>query len=131
MVSGLIACISAFFSAFSRHRDLALENLALRQQLTIFKRRHPRPRLRPTDRIFWVWLSKIWVGCLDQVIVVNENHLRRILKSYCQYYHRTRTHLALSKDAPEPRAKQPPNLGAVIEIAEVGGLHHRYERRAA
>jgi hypothetical protein len=35
------------------------------------------------------------------------------------------------KDAPEPRAKQPPDLGAVIEIAEVGGLHHRYERRAA
>jgi hypothetical protein len=46
-------------------------------------------------------------------------------------YHRTRTHLALSKDAPEPRAKQPPDLGAVIQIAEVGGLHHRYERRAA
>src|SRR5262245_61696694 len=59
---------------------------------------------------------------LDHVIVVNENHLRRILKSYCQYYHRTRPHLALSKDAPEPRAKQPPNLGAVIEIAVVGGL---------
>jgi len=36
-MSGLIACISAFFSAFSRHRDLALENLALRQQLAIFK----------------------------------------------------------------------------------------------
>jgi hypothetical protein len=43
----------------------------------------------------------------------------------------TRTHLALSKDAPEPRAKQPPDWGVVIEIAEVGGLHHRYERRAA
>jgi len=56
------------------------------------------------------------------MIVVNENHLRRILKSYCQYYHRTRTHLALSKDAPEPRAKQSPDMGAVIEIAEVGGL---------
>ncbi len=69
--------------------------------------------------------------CLDDVIVVNENHLRRILKSYCQYYHLTRTHLALSNDAPEPRAKQPPDLGAVIEIAEVGGLHHRCERRAA
>ena len=52
--------------------------------------------------------------CLDHVIVVNENNLRRILKSYCQYYHRTRTHLALSKDAPEPRAKHLPDLGAVI-----------------
>jgi hypothetical protein len=54
VMSGLISCISAFFSAFSQHRDLALENLALRQQLAIFKRRHPRPRLRPTDRLFWV-----------------------------------------------------------------------------
>jgi len=61
-MSDLIACISAFFSAFSRRRDLALENLALRQQLAIFKRRHPRPSLRPTDRLFWVWLSKIWTG---------------------------------------------------------------------
>jgi hypothetical protein len=52
VMSGLIACISAFFSAFSRHRDLALENLALRQQLAIFKRRHPHPSLRPTDRLF-------------------------------------------------------------------------------
>jgi putative transposase len=341
-MSGLIACISAFFSAFSRHRDLALENLALRQQLAIFKRRHPRPSLRPTDRLFWVWLSKIWTGwrealiivkpetviawhrqafrfywrwlsrrksigrprvsaevrtlikqmtqanplwgaprihgellklgidisersvsrlmpkvrnppsqtwrmfldnhfrelvsidfltvptatfrvlyvlvvlahdrrrvvhfnvtkhptaawtaqqmieafpeetsprfllrdrdqiygeefrrrvagmrieevmtaphspwqspyverligsirreCLDHVIVLGENHLRRIMRSYIAYYHRSRTHLSLCKDAPEPRAKQPPDLGAVIEIAEVGGLHHRYERRAA
>ena len=68
---------------------------------------------------------------LDHVIVLDENHLRRILKSYCQYYHRTRTHIALSKDPPEPRARQPPDLGAAIEIAEVGGLHHRCERRAA
>jgi len=69
-MSGLIACISAFFSAFSQHRDLALENLALRQQLAIFKRRHPRPRLRPTDRLFWVWLSKIWAGWGEALIIV-------------------------------------------------------------
>src|SRR5215510_4680704 len=54
----------------SRHRDLALENLALRQQLAIFKLRHPRPRLRPTDRIFWVWLSNIWVGWRETLIIV-------------------------------------------------------------
>jgi putative transposase len=68
---------------------------------------------------------------LNHVIVLGEKHLRGILKSYFEYYHRSRTHLSLAKDAPEPRAKQPPELGAVIEIAEVGGLHHRYERRAA
>ena len=69
--------------------------------------------------------------CLNHVIVLGENHLRGILKSYFEYYHRSRTHLSLAKDAPEPRAKQPPELGAVIEIAAVGGLHHRYERQAA
>ena len=69
--------------------------------------------------------------CLDHVIVLREKHLRRILKSYFDYYHRSRTHLSLAKDAPEPRTVQPPEYGSVIEIAEVGGLHHRYERRAA
>lgn len=69
--------------------------------------------------------------CLDHAIVLGESHLRRILRSYFAYYHNSRTHLSLYKDAPEPRAKQPPDDGRVIEIAEVGGLHHRYERRAA
>src|SRR5262249_2063792 len=69
--------------------------------------------------------------CLDHVIVLSEKHLRQILKSYFEYYHRSRTHLSLAKDAPEPRAKQPPESGTVSESAEVGGLHHRYERRAA
>ncbi len=65
-----MAFISAFFSAFSRHRDLALENLALRQQLVVFKRRHPRPRLRPADRLFWVWLSTVWSGWRDTLMIV-------------------------------------------------------------
>ena len=47
------------------------------------------------------------------------------------YYHRSRTHLSLGKDAPEPRAVQPPTMGEIVELPEVGGLHHRYERRAA
>lgn len=69
--------------------------------------------------------------CLDHVVVLNETSLRRTLRSYFNYYLKARTHLALGKDAPEPRAIQPPKLGAVVEILEVGGLHHRYERRAA
>ena len=68
---------------------------------------------------------------LDHVIVLGERHLRRILASYFRYYHRSRCHLSLDKDSPEPRAVQPPELGEVVELPEVGGLHHRYERRAA
>src|SRR5438132_13560513 len=42
------------------HRQLALENLALRQQLAVYKRTTNRPRLRRSDRVLWVWLSRVW-----------------------------------------------------------------------
>jgi putative transposase len=67
--------------------------------------------------------------CLDHVVVLNPRHLRHLLKSYLGYYHRTRTHLALAKDAPETRAIM--RQGDIIAIPQLGGLHHRYERRAA
>ncbi len=69
--------------------------------------------------------------CLDHVFVLTETHLRRILTRYFAYYHRTRTHLSLDKDAPDVRLIAPPELGPVVQIPEVGGLHHRYVRRAA
>jgi putative transposase len=69
--------------------------------------------------------------CLDHVIVLNQAHLRRILTIYSQYYHRTRTHLGLAKDAPDPRPVSATSTGTIIAIPEVGGLHHRYERQAA
>jgi putative transposase len=69
--------------------------------------------------------------CLGHVVILSERHLRRILTAYFAYYHRTRTHLSLDKDAPDGRSIQPPRLGAIFPIPEVGGLHHRYVRRAA
>jgi len=69
--------------------------------------------------------------CLDHVIVWNERSLRRTLQSYFAYYQGSRTHLALGKDAPEPRAVEPPAQERVVAIPQVGGLHHRYLRRAA
>jgi putative transposase len=69
--------------------------------------------------------------CLDHMIVFHEASLRRTLVSYFEYYHRSRTHLSLEKDSPEPRPIQPPKLGRVVSVPQVGGLHHRYERRAA
>ncbi len=61
----------------------------------------------------------------------NESHLRRVLRSYLRYYHASRTHLSLGKDAPDTRQVQPPELGRIVELPEVGGLHHRYVRQAA
>ena len=69
--------------------------------------------------------------CLNHVIVLGEHHLRRLLTAYLTYYHGARTHLALEKDAPTPRRVQVPTEGRVVAFPEVGGLHHRYERRAA
>jgi putative transposase len=69
--------------------------------------------------------------CLDHVIVFNANCLRRHVQSFTNYYHRSRTHLSLEKDSPEPRPIQPRSSGQIIAIPEVVGLHHRYERRAA
>ena len=68
--------------------------------------------------------------CLDQ-LVFHVSSLRRILRSYLDYYHRSRTHLSLKKDSPEPRSVQPEQMGRVVALPQVGGLHHRYERRGA
>jgi len=69
--------------------------------------------------------------CLDHVIVLNSKHLRRILTEYFEYYHEARTHLGLGKDSPAPREVEPPGAGAVVAEPMVGGLHHRYCRKAA
>ncbi|MGD0291299.1 MAG: integrase core domain-containing protein [Candidatus Binataceae bacterium] len=69
--------------------------------------------------------------CLDYIVIFNERHLRRVLSSYADYYHRSRTHLSLDKDCPEPRPIMPDRSGRVVAIPQVRGLHHRYERLAA
>ena len=69
--------------------------------------------------------------CLDHVIVFSEASLARHLRRFADYYHRSRTHLGLQKDTPESRPVQAPQAGRIVVIPEVGGLHHRYERRAA
>jgi putative transposase len=69
--------------------------------------------------------------CLDHTVVLNDAHLRRLLHDYLLYYHSARTHLSLAKDAPEPRPVERPHRGRIVETPLVGGLHHRYTRRAA
>ena len=68
--------------------------------------------------------------CLDHVIVLGEDHLRRLLSLYFAYYHESRTHLSLDRNAPHPREVEPPSRGKVVAIPHVGGLHHLYTRAA-
>jgi len=76
-------------------------------------------------------IGSIRRDCLDHAIVLSPGHLRRILRGYFGYCHEWRTHLSLGMDRPEPRAVQLAEAGETIQIPEVGGLHHHYERRAA
>jgi len=77
------------------------------------------------ERVIWT----IRRECLDHVIVMSENHLRRILMAYVDYYNRSRTNLSLELDCPIPRPEQPLSGGnKIVSIPQVGGLHHRYER---
>jgi transposase InsO family protein len=132
-----------------------------RQLLQAFPWDHaPRHLLRDRDRAYGLEFSEMvkWMGihevltaprspwqnahlerlvgsirreCLDHVIVLNEAGLRRVLNSYFAYYEQSRRHLSLGKDAPISRPIQPPAMGRVVEIPQVGGLHHLYTRKAA
>ena len=68
--------------------------------------------------------------CLDHMIVLSEEHLRRILREYFDYYHESRPHQALARNSPVPREVAPPSAGEVISIPQVGGLPSRYRRAA-
>lgn len=208
-------------SLLGSQAELAAENLALRQQLATLEHKSKRPLLKNRDRIFWVWLSRIWSDwhsvlvivqpdtvvhfnvtaqptaewtaqqvveafpdneaprflirdrdsiygeffrrrvtnmgveevviaprspwqnpyverlndsirreCLNHLIVLNEQHLKRILSSYFAYYDESRAHLSLNSNAPVLRQVEHPSEGKVIAIPQVGGLHHRYRRAA-
>jgi transposase InsO family protein len=69
--------------------------------------------------------------CLNHVLVLGERHLRHVLTRYFIYYHQARTHLALDKDTPDIRLIALPAAGKIVQLPEVGGLHHRYVRQAA
>jgi hypothetical protein len=58
------------------HRQLALENLALRQQLAVDRGTAPRPRLRPTDRLWWVVLARVWTGWRQPLVIVTDTGTR-------------------------------------------------------
>ena len=145
----------------SEKAGIAIENLALRQQLAVLHKNIARPRIRNRDRdstygeffsrrIKHMGIEEITIAarspwqtpyvermigsirreCLDHMIILNDNHLRRILSSYLDYYHHSRTHQSLDRNSPCPREVDPPEGGKVVAIPKVGGLHNHYRRAA-
>src|SRR5215510_11182960 len=70
MTNLLLLLLAFFHSTLKERRDLALENLALRQQLVVLKRDGKRLAIKKRDRLFWVWLSRIWRGWRESLIIV-------------------------------------------------------------
>ena len=83
-------------------------------------------------------IAERWIGScrqelLDHVIVLNEAHLRRLMRDYLSYYHEDRIHDSLEKDSPSTRTvshKSDPSAN-LISLPRIGGLHHRYDWRQA
>jgi len=83
-------------------------------------------------------IAERWVGScrrqiLDHVIALNEQHLRRLIRDYVNYYHEDRIHDSLEKDTPNrrPVEQKPAANPTVISMPRLGGLHHRYAWREA
>ena len=78
MLSVLIAALGSLRSLVRTRRELALENLALRQQLAILRRARPkRLRLKCADKIFWAWLSSVWAHWSDALVIVRPDTVVR------------------------------------------------------
>jgi putative transposase len=77
MITLLLHLLRLLPVLFGGHRQLALENLALRQQLAVYKRMMTRPRLRTTDRLFWLALTRIWAGWRQSLVIVTPDTVLR------------------------------------------------------
>jgi len=109
---------------YGRHFRNRVEGMGIQEVLTAAQSPWQNPF---AERL----IGSIRRECLNHMIVLGERHLRWMLRRYFRYYLDSRTHLSLDKDPPNPRPIQSRDTGNIIQIAEVGGLHHRYERRAA
>jgi hypothetical protein len=67
------------------------------------------------------------------VIVLDESHLRRLVRDYLKYYHDDRIHDALKKETPTPRVveRRPSGTAKLVGMPRVGGLDHRYQWQTA
>src|SRR6266404_2398987 len=99
MISILLHLFRLFPFLCGGHHQLALENLALRQQLAVYKRM-TRPKLRTTDRLFWVGLATVWAGWRQPLVMVTPGpRLHRFLHW---------SHRALARSVRLRRARPPP-----------------------
>ena len=110
-----------------RDRDASYGHAVTRRLAAMGIRDHPiAPRSPWQNGYAERLIGSIRRECLDHIVIFGEDHLRRILQAYADYYNRVRTHLALAKDAPLVRPVQ--RFGDISVRLFLGGLHHEYCR---
>jgi hypothetical protein len=77
VITLLLHLLRLLHSFVGSHRQLALENLALGQQLAVYKRTICRPKLRPMDRLLWVTLARVWGGWKQALVIVSPDTVVR------------------------------------------------------
>src|SRR5690242_6816389 len=113
-----------------RDRDAVYGHAVRRRLQAMGIRDHPTAPRSPWQNAYAERLvGSIRRECLDHFLVFNARHLKRTLAAYFRYYHQSRTYLGLDKQCPIER--QVMERGVIVENAELGGLHHRYERLAS
>src|SRR5438034_7318788 len=100
MITLLLHVLRLLTFLFGGHRQLAVENLALRQQLAVYKRTTARPKLRTTDRLFWIWLARVWAGWRQALVIVSPDTVLR--------WQRRRFREHWTKLSDRPRLGRPP-----------------------
>jgi putative transposase len=113
-------------ATFSAHVISTVKSLGMKPSRTA-------PRSPWQNGVAERWIGSARRELLDRVVVINDRHLLRLLRNYVAYYHDDRSHLALDKATPasRPRQVRPAGSAEVIALPKLGGLHHRYEWRAA
>jgi putative transposase len=77
MITLLLHLLRLLHFLFGGHRQLAIENPALRHQLSVYKRTMTRPKLRTTDRLLWVGLARVWAGWKQSLVIVTPDAVLR------------------------------------------------------
>ena len=103
--------------------NAAARSLGLKQLVTAYHAPLQNPH---AERV----IGTLRRECLDHVIVLGEDHARRILDEYVRYYDEERTHQSLGGDSPLSRADDRSSMGTVVAVPHLGGLHHSYHRAA-
>lgn len=88
MLQATALLLATFLRCFRDRRSLLIENLALRQQLTDFKRKHPRPQLDTLDKIIWILARRFWSGWKQSLIIVSPDTVVRWHRSGFALYWR-------------------------------------------